>query len=222
MTPLREAVVLPAIFLTVTLLGGFRMAADVRLLPPSLSALVLGLLLMGTLTRGGVLVPQVFLHGGRTALENVSGAVVLVTAFTASAQAINLVLPERGLLHAAFAVLLFCQFMTLNATGAGRTGLLRSLLVLLGALFVLRYIVVEALYAPDGGLLSRMLRALMAGVTLGGIEYQANAPLTGYVAFLVIVLYVVGLLLLQPDGTRALTRTHRTVETLPARVDTRP
>jgi hypothetical protein len=201
-TPAREAVALPAIFLTVTLLGGFRAADAVRLVPPSLSALVLAVILLGTLTRGGVLVPQALLHAGRRGIENASGAVVLATLFTASAQAINLVIPERGLLHGAFAVLLFVQLMTINASGADRQGVMRSLLVLLGSLFVLRFILIEALYSPDGGLLHRMLTALMAGVTLGGIAYEANAPMTGYVAFTTLLLYVIGVVLLpsRPAG----------------------
>jgi hypothetical protein len=219
MTPLREAVILPAIFLTVTLLGGFRLAEHVRLVPPSLTALVLAVLLMGTMNRGGVLVPQVFMHAGRAPLENASGAVVLLTLFGASAQAVNLVLPERGLLHGAFAIFLFCQLLTMNASGASRSGLLRSLLVLLGSLFVLRYIVIEALYAPGGGLLSRMLTGLMAGATLGGIEYQPNEPVTGYVAFLALMLYVIGIVLLRPDGPGTmLVPSTRPPATLPTRL----
>lgn len=201
MTPVREAVVLPAIFLTVALLGGLRVADAVRLLPPSLTALVLAVVLLGALVRGGVLVPPALMHGGRTAAENVSGAVVLLTAFAASAQAINLLLPERGLLHGAFAIFLFTQIMTMHAAGAGRAGQLRSMAVLLGSLFVLRYVVIEALYAPDGGTLHRVLTTLMSGATLGGIAYDPNAPLTGYVGFLTLMLYVIGLVLL--PGTPA-------------------
>ena len=196
MTPLREAVLVPALFLSVALLGGFRAAESVRLLPPSLTALVLALLLLGTLVRGGVVLPQALLHGTRTGLENACGAVVLLTLFAASAQAINLVLPERGLLHGAFAILLFVQLMTIGAAGAGRPGVLRSLVVLLGSLFVLRYILVEALYAPDGGLLHRVLTTMLAGVTLGGIAYEPTAAVTGYVAFVALTLYLVGILLL--------------------------
>lgn len=220
MTPVREAIVLPTIFLTVSLLGGLRIADEVRFVPASLTSLVLALLLMGTLTRGAVIVPHAFMHAGRTTLENVSGAVVLVTAFAASAQAINLVLPERGFLHGAFAVLVFCQIMTMNAAGATRIGLLRSLLVLLGSLFVLRYIVIEALYAPGGGLLTRMFTALMAGATLGGIEYQPNAAATGYVALGALLLYVTGIVLLRPEGTAtALVPWSRPAgETLPTRL----
>ena len=206
MTPVREAITLPAIFLTVVLLGGLRVADTVRLLPPSLTALVLAVLLLGTLVRGALLVPHALMNGTRTGVENLSGAIVLLTAFAASAQAINLLLPERGLLHAAFAIFIFCQLMTMNAGGVSRTGLLRGLLVLLGSLFVLRYIIVESLYAPGGGLLQRVLTTLMAGATLGGIAYDPNASLTGYVAFFTLFLYVIGVMLLPAASSTALVR----------------
>ena len=196
MTPARESIVLPVLFLTVALLGGLRIGETVRLIPPSLTALVLSILLLGTLARGGVFLPQLLLNGSRRGVENASGAVVLLTLFAASAQAINLLVPERGLLHAAFAIFLFTQLMTMSAAGTGRGGTLRTLLVLLGSLFALRYIIVEALYAPDGGLLHRVLTALMSGATLGGIAYEPNAPVTGYIALLTLLLYVAGLLLL--------------------------
>lgn len=196
MTPAREAIVLPAVFLTVTLLGGVRVADGVRLMPPPLTALVLALLLLGTLARGGVVLLPALMHGGRRPLENVSGAVVLLSAFAASAQVVNLLLPERGLLHAAFAIFFFGQILSMNAAVMTRAGVLRTLLVLLGSLFVLRFIVVEALYAPDGGLLHRMLTALLSGVSLGGIAYEPNTPVTGYVAFFTLALYMIGVLLL--------------------------
>ena len=41
MTPLRESFFLPGLFLTVTLLGGLRVGTAIRLVPPSLSAIVL-------------------------------------------------------------------------------------------------------------------------------------------------------------------------------------
>jgi len=212
MTPIREAIALPGLFLTVALLGGLRIGATVQLLPPSLTALVLAVLLLGTLARGGVLVPHALMHGSRSGLENMSGAIVLASSFAASAQAINLLLPERGLLHAAFAIFLFCQLMTMNAAGVSRKGLLRSLLVLFGSIFVLRFIVVEALYATDGGLLQRLLRTLMSGATLGGIAYDPNSPFTGYVAFLTLALYVIGLLLLPTGSWTALVRRPPTSE----------
>jgi hypothetical protein len=215
LTPIREAIVLPAVFLTVALLGGLRMADGVRLLPPSLTSIVLAFLLLGVLVRSGAIGLTVLMNGGRTSIENVSGAIVLATLFAASSQAINLLLPERGLLHATFAIFFFCQVMSMSASGARRTGLLRSLVVLFGSMFVLRFIVVEALYARDGGMLQRVLTTLMSGATLGSIAYDPNAPIVGYVACGALALYVTGLVLLPPTSTgAAIVRVERT-STLP-------
>src|SRR5688572_22733995 len=210
MTPLREAFLLPGIFLTVTLLGGLRIGTTIRLLPPSLSAIVLAVMLIGALVRARVVVPAVLLDSMRQPLENLSGAVVLVTLLAATAQAINLVVPERGLLHFVFVVFLLVQFASLAAAGIDRRGMLRCLFVLLGAAFVLRFIVLESLYAPGGGTLKRVLTALMAGVTLGGVEYAPHAAVTGYVALATLSLYIIGLVLLpagRPPARSALVRT---------------
>ena len=218
MTPLREAFVLPGIFLTVTLLGGLRVGSDVRLIPPSLSAIVLAVMLIGALVRARVVVPARFLDSMRQPLENLSGAVVLVTLLAATAQAINLVVPERGLLHFVFVVFLLVQFASLAAAGIDRRGMLRSLFVLLGAAFALRFIVLESLYAPDGGTVKRVLTALMAGVTLGGIEYAPHAAITGYVALATLALYMTGLVLLaagRRHSTPALVRAVQEELTIP-------
>lgn len=216
MSATREAIVLPAIFLTVTLLGGLRIAQTVRLVPPPLTALVLGVVLLGALARAGALAPDRLMNVRRSPMENVSGLIVLLTLFAASAQVFNLVTPERGLLHAVFGVCLFVQLATTLAGVTGRTSLLRSLLVLFSAAFVLRFIVLESLYAADSGLLKRLLTALIEGASLGTIEYQPNAAATGYVAFFAIALYMIGLTLLPPavrrprSGVRALRPTSRT------------
>jgi hypothetical protein len=206
MTAAREAIGLPLLFLTVVLLGGFRVAEQVRLVPPSLTALVLAVLLIGTLIRSAAIQPLALLNGSRTAAENLSGGIVLLTLFAASAQVLNLLMPDRGLLHAVFAIFLFCQLLTIGAAQTNRAGVLRSLAVLLGSLFVLRFIVIEALYASDGGLLQRLLTTLMTGVSLGSISYEPNAPATGYVALFTLMLYMGGLLLLRPAGSTALAR----------------
>jgi hypothetical protein len=76
--------------------------------------------------------------------------------------------------------------------------------------------VLESLYAADGGLLKRLLTALIEGASLGSIEYQPNAAATGYVAFFAIGLYLIGLTLLPPavrrarSSVRALRQTSRT------------
>ena len=199
MSPVREAIGLPVLFLTIVLSGGFRVTSNVQLVPPSLTALVLAVLLLGVLIRAGGISASALLHGDRSPAENMSGAVVLAALFAATSQALNLVMPDVGLLHAVFAIFIFCQLLTVGAARTDRAGSLRSVAVLFGSLFVLRFILLEALYSSSGSTLNRVLRTLLSGATLGGITYQPNAPVTGYVAFFTLALYVVGLLLL-PKG----------------------
>src|SRR4051812_25934407 len=200
MTVLREAIVLPCMFLTVTLLGGLRIESSVRLVPPTVVALMLAMALLAALARARALAPDRLMNAARPALENVSGLIVLLTLFAASAQMFNLLTPERGLLFVVFSVYFFIQLMTALAGVTGRASMLRSLAVLFAAAFVLRFVVLESLYAADSGMLKRVLTALLQGVSLGSIEYQPNAPATGYVAFLALVLYIIGLVLLPGRG----------------------
>jgi hypothetical protein len=196
MSTMREAFVLPVLFLTVGLLGGLRIAEVVRLVPPPLIALVLAMLLLGILVRSGALAPEGLMSAARSPLENLSGAMVLATLFGASAQMFNLLTPEYGLLHVAFSVCFFVQLATTLAGVSGGQNLLRSLVVLFGSAFVLRFIVLEALYAPDSGVVKRVLTAVIQGASLGTIGYQPNAAATGYVAFLTLAMFMTGLALL--------------------------
>jgi hypothetical protein len=194
----REALVLPLMFLTVALGGGFRMAANGQLvfLVPSLMALVLSLLLIGVLFRSGTLVPEALMQASRPALGNVSGALVLASLFAAGAQVFNTITPEAGLLQFIFNVFFLLLLWNTIAARPDRRRLLHSLLVLFGGAFLLKYVVLGALYDPQGGLTKRVLTVLLEGVTLGGLTYQTPAPVTGYVAFFTILLFLVGLILL--------------------------
>jgi hypothetical protein len=205
MTPIREALVLPCLFLTVALFGGMRLADSVRLVPPPLVSLVLAMLLIAALVRSAVVRPEQLMSGRRTTLENVSGFVLLATLFAATAQIFNLVVPDGGLLHLLVSVFFVVQLLTTLTAVHGRLPMLRSLTVLLGCAFILRYIALESLYAPGRGLVKRLMTALMEGITLGALEYQPAGAVTGYVAFLTLTLYVVGLFLigLPPDSRGA-------------------
>ena len=202
MTTAREALGLPLMLLTVTLLGGLRIGATVRFLPPALVAVVLGVLLVAALLRAGVLVPATFVRAGRAPLENASGIVVVTSVLAASTQVFNLVTPERGLLHAIFSAFFLVQLLTTLAGVQERRALLRTLLVLLGSAFVLRFVVLEAIYAKEGGTLTRVLTSLLEGVSLGALQYEPNAASTGYLAFLGLALYLTALFLLEAGPDR--------------------
>jgi hypothetical protein len=200
-TATREGFTLPLIFLTVALLGGFRSAdgQGMRFLPPPLIALILATLLFGLLVRAGALSPGRLLRSDRSALENLSGAIVLAGLFAGSAQVFNLMTPESGLFH--FFVTVFFVLLLWNTWAAqpDRARLLRSLAVLFGGAFILKYIVLASLYDPQGGLTKRVLTTLLEGVTLGGLEYEPPTAMTGYIAFFTMALYLIGVTLL-PRG----------------------
>lgn len=202
MTVIREAIVLPAMFLTVALLGGVRIGPAVVLVPPPLVSLVLAVMLLAALVRAGAFAPAAILRSERAPLENLSGLLVLATLFAASTQVFTLVTPEHGLLHAVFSVCFFVQLTTTLAGVSGRRNMLRSLAVLLGSAFVVRFIVLESLYAPNGGFAKRLLTALLEGASLGSIQYEPVGPATGYVAFIALALFLFGLMLLPAAGPR--------------------
>ncbi|MDH4065336.1 MAG: hypothetical protein OEW19_13130, partial [Acidobacteriota bacterium] len=62
MTPVREAVVLPATYLTVVLLGAVRMSTVVSIEPPTLFSLVVASIVLGLFVQTGTLDPARLLH----------------------------------------------------------------------------------------------------------------------------------------------------------------
>lgn len=196
MSPAREAFALPVLFLTTTLVGGLRVAAGVRLVPPPLGTLLLALILLGALVRAGALAPDRLMSARRGALANLNGLVVLTTAFFGSAQAFALVTPESGLPRVAFGVFLFVLLLNTHAASPDRVRLLRSVMVILGSAFTLKFIVLAALSDPAQGRLARMLQIFLEGVTLGAITQEPLAPATGYVALFTLIVYLTALSLL--------------------------
>ena len=79
---------------------------------------------------------------------------------------------------------------------------LRSVLVIFGSAFVVKFIVLAALSDPAGGWLKRVLLAMLEGLTLGTLSQDLYRPATGYIAFVTLTLFVGALALLpsRPDG----------------------
>jgi hypothetical protein len=208
MSRTREALVLPLLFLTVALLGGIRVADHLVLLPPPLFTLVLAFLLVGVLIRSGALAPERLMSSARSPLANVSGAVVLATAFVAAAQAFNTAIPEYGLPRLLFSVFLFVLLINTLAAAPDRVRVLRSVLVIFGSAFVLKFIILAAVSDPAGGWLTRVLQVMLEGLTLGTLSQEVYQPVTGYVAFVTLALFVGSLALLPARTRRALEAAH--------------
>jgi hypothetical protein len=196
MTPVREAIVLPLLFLTVALFGGLRIAERVALVPPPLFALVLAVLALGVLVRSGALIPNALLDAGRPALANLNGLIVVLALFLATAQAFHLSTPESGVPHVLFNVFFVVLLANTLAAAPDRARVLRSLFVILGSGFVLKFIVLATLSNPAETMLARVVRVLFEGVTLGTVSQEVMHPAAGYIAFCTLMLYLFGLIVL--------------------------
>jgi hypothetical protein len=194
----REAFVLPLLFLTVTLLAGVRVDAAVALEPPSLFALVLGTLLLGTLVRSGALAPARLLHGARPMAANANGAVVLVTLFLAGAQVLAMLTPRSGLPLFFVDVFLFVLLLNTLVAQPDRVRLLRSLAVIFGSALVLKFVVLASLSSPGGSRTTRVLVALFDAATFGTIAQEPQTSGAGYLAFAAIALFLAGIAALPP------------------------
>ena len=196
---LVDFVLLPFLFLTVTLLGGLRVDNESHtfvFVAPPLVTLLLAVLLMLLLVRGDLLRFQQWIRSDLPPLTNVAHSWLFITIFFASAQAFNSVLPERGLLHWLFSFFFLWTLWNNQFSSFDARRLLRSLAILFGTAFILKHMLLASLYSPDGSWLKRVAGTLLQGVTVGTLDAPSFAPATGYIAFFTVTLYVAGLILL--------------------------
>ena len=86
---------------------------------------------------------------------------VVVTAFIAATQAFSVAIPETGLPRLLFSVFLLVLLVNTLAASPDRVRVLRSVLVIFGSAFVLKFIVLAALSDPAGGWLKRVLLVIV-------------------------------------------------------------
>ena len=196
MTPVREAFVLPGIFLTVFLLGALRIADATALVPPSPFALILSVLLLRVVVQSGALAPDRLLASSRSSMANLNGLAVLVALWAAGAQVIAVLIPESGLPQVIFSVFFFILLLNTAAAAPDRERLLRSLAVTFGAAYVLKFVALYQLSAPGNGSFKRMLLAALDSITLGALIQPVPRQVMAYVALLAVMLFLIGVFLL--------------------------
>jgi hypothetical protein len=196
----REAIVLPAALLTVLLAGSIRMAQTTVFSPPSVFALVLGLLVIRVIVQSGALAPERLLANSRSAVGNLNGVAILLSLWLASAQVVAVLIPESGLPRIVFAVFLLILLINTAAASPDRVRLLRSLAVSFGALFLLKFVVLRELSAPGTSGLKRVLQAMLEGITLGSLLQPPSHAATSYLALLSLVLFLLAVFLLPARG----------------------
>src|SRR6188474_1144715 len=144
---------LPLLFLTTSLLGGLRFSSTdgtFIFLRPSLACLIFAAMLMVLFARAGLIKVARWFSEERPLVSNIANGVVIASVFAASTQIFNSLIPEQGL---PYWIVTFCFFWTLwnNLFADFDTKkLLRSLGALFGLAFVVKYLVLANLAAPDG------------------------------------------------------------------------
>jgi hypothetical protein len=197
-----QYLVLPWIFLTVTLLGGLRFGETdgaFLFLKPALVCLIFASILLLLFFRANLIQLEGWFSESFSIAKNIADGLILLTLFTASVQVFNALLPEQGL---PFWVFAFCFFWTLwnNIFAEFNTRrLLQSLGSLFGLAFVVKYLVLAYLTAPTAG---SWLQGILQNPTKEAFTWLLDlpkfAPATGYIQFFTLILYLIGLFLLKP------------------------
>ncbi|MGI8494752.1 MAG: hypothetical protein ACR2L1_05500 [Pyrinomonadaceae bacterium] len=197
--------ILPLIFLTVTLLGGLRLSADTGaflFLKPALVCLILSAILLVLFFRAQLIRLDGWFSETFSMLQNAANAVVLFTLFSASAQMFNALLPERGLPFWIIGLLFFWTLWNNLFSIFTAKRLVQSMGSMFGLAFVLKYLILANLTAPTS---EGWLRGLIENPTKEIFTYLLDLPRfsagTGYIQFFTVILYVIGLFLLSPDSS---------------------
>jgi len=201
--------VLPFIFLTVTLLGGLRLSDktnDFLFLKPALVCLIFAAIMLVLFFRANLIRLNEWFSEDFSLTTNTANALVLFTLFTASTQVFNALLPERGL---PFWIIAFCFFWTLwnNLFAEFDTvKLLKSLGALFGIAFFAKYLILANLTAPIN---ESWLKGLWENPAQETFTWLLDLPRfsagTGYIQFFTLALYLIGLFLV-PQNAQADTR----------------
>lgn len=199
-------IIAPLIFLTVALLGGVRFTVELqelRFVAPQLISLILAVFVMIVFVRGGLVQMDDYTGEDRGLVENASGVVRLAAIYFATTQVFNAVTPERGLLNFFFTLFYFLIFWNNLFVVFNPVRLTKSLAVVLGASFALKYLILADLFAPTESWAKYALQKLMQTASLGALEFEVFAGATGYLAFATVALYILGLYLISPRVDRA-------------------
>ena len=197
-------IILPIIFLSVTMLGGMRLSSDnaFLFLKPPLICLVFAAVTLVLFFRSGLIHIDQWLSEEFTILRNAANACILLTLFAATVQLYNSLLPEQGL---PFWIVGFCFLWTLwnnLFSGFDNKRLFRSMGALFGLAFVVKYLVFVNLTAPEGtNWLQRLIENPGREAFTWLLDLPRYGPGTGYIQFFVIILYLIGLYL-TPATTR--------------------
>jgi hypothetical protein len=202
-----QHIVVPVIFLFVTLLGGMRLGAESNefiFLKPALVCLIFATFLIVLFFRARLIRFEGWFSDQFTPLQNTSNALVLLTLFAASTQVFNSLIPEKGFPFWIIAFFFLWSLWTNLFAEFETKKLLISLGSLFGLAFITKYLILSSLTAAGSG---GFVQAIFSGdLTKETITYLLDLPRfssgTGYIQFFALILYLIGLFLLSPISIR--------------------
>jgi len=195
---------LPVVFITVSLLGGLRLSdpdSAFIFVRPSLLCLIFATVLLLLFFRAGLINFEGWFSESFPLSKNIANGAVLLSAFAAATQVFNSLIPEKGL---PYWVVAFCFFWTLwnyLFTEFDTMKLMRSLAGLFGLVFAAKYLLLANLTAPAN---ESWLRSMIEDPAKNAFTYLLDLPSysagTGFIQFFVLLLFLLGLYLL-PNTT---------------------
>jgi len=194
----REAMTLPWLLLATIILASVKVGTNSALTfaPPSLMALLLGVLFVGLVVQTGVVTLSRLVSPQRLGLENASGVAVLLLLLVAGAQVVAMLTPDRGIFSVVVATYFLFLFLSTLAARPAPERVLRSLAVTFGGALLLKYVVLSGLAAPGGTLAKRLFATALEGVTLGALGATFQTAASGYLAFAALLLLFIALSLM--------------------------
>lgn len=187
-------IILPLIFLTVTLFGGLRLSFEANaflFLKPPLICLILSAILFVLFVRTRLIKINKFFAEDFSLLKNICNGLILLTLFTASTQVFNSLLPEKSI---AFWIIAFCFLWSLWTNLFAELSskkLLISLASLFGLAFVVKYFVLANLVSTNETWMQKIFAELSAGL----LDLPKFSSATGYIQFFTLILYLAGIYL---------------------------
>jgi hypothetical protein len=190
-----QFIILPLIFLAVTLFGGLRLSFDANaflFLKPQLICLILSAILFVLFFRARLIKIHEFFAEDFSLLKNICNALILLMLFTATTQVFNSLLPEKSI---AFWIIAFCFLWSLWTNLFAELSakkLLISLASLFGLAFVVKYFVLASLVSTNE---TTWTQKIFSELSVGLLDLPKFSSATGYVQFFTLFLYLAGIYL---------------------------
>jgi hypothetical protein len=189
-----QFIILPLMFLAVTLFGGLRMSFDANaflFLKPQLICLILSAILFVLFVRAKLIKINEWFAEDFSMLKNICNALILLTLFTATTQVFNSLLPEKSI---AFWIIAFCFLWSLQTNLFAELSakkLLISLASLFGLAFAVKYFVLASFVSTN----ETWTQKIFSELSVGLLDLPKFSSATGYIQFFTLILYLAGIYL---------------------------